>query len=492
MPREAPYNRQQSLDSYSSASDRRGSTVAPPSRRRTHSGRAASSSSSPSSYKSFSNSSGDSFAMSSSRRSGSISLSIAKSDMETTDGAGGDIAFMRGLSESSWIRQQVYAIVSHGGFNTAILFVIMLNTALLAVQTTPTLNANYGWYLTVLDQIFLGIYLMETGLKLSVYLTAYFKSGWNVFDFIIVVTSVIIRLVRVFRAFRAVRSLRALRAISFLRSLQVLVATLLKSIPAMSSIVSLAFLVLYIFAVIARSLYGNVDKWRFGHIGNTLFRLFAVLTLDDWSTIYLDNREVAPDMFFFLFVFVLLEALFVAVIVSNLDQQGEAEQRSLKRLLGPRSKSANPDDPSGGQRQRRRDTAGSGDPDAQQQAYDESNDGTQPTLPPAGALHGMFEAEWGIDAYYPPYVPLRTKVLAGDYFALCATLERNMQYYGSQSLVIDDLVVLAKGGELDPGGVGGTGAGSIGGEVRSTNAGGSGARSGPVTGIGSTSAGGGS
>ncbi|KNE57432.1 hypothetical protein AMAG_18048 [Allomyces macrogynus ATCC 38327] len=110
---------------------------------------------------------------------------------------------------------------------------------------------------------------METITKFYVYRLAYFKSGWNNFDLVIVLTSVfsfllpalvlsssggsstmafnpkVIRLFRVFRAFRAIRSLRALRAITFLSSLQVLVQTLLQSIPAMSSIVALAGLVLF-------------------------------------------------------------------------------------------------------------------------------------------------------------------------------------------------------------------------------------------------------
>ena len=63
----------------------------------------------------------------------------------------------------------------------------------------------------------------------------------------------ILRLLRVFRAIRAVRALRVLRTISFLKNLQVIVGTLLSSIPALSNIILLLFLVLYVFAIMGSS-----------------------------------------------------------------------------------------------------------------------------------------------------------------------------------------------------------------------------------------------
>ncbi len=54
----------------------------------------------------------------------------------------------------------------------------------------------------------------------------------------------IFRLLRLFRTIRAIRALRVLRTIAFFQSLQMIVTTLLRSIPAMSSIAFLLLLVL--------------------------------------------------------------------------------------------------------------------------------------------------------------------------------------------------------------------------------------------------------
>ncbi|KAJ3361104.1 Cation channel sperm-associated protein 1 [Allomyces javanicus] len=271
-----------------------------------------------------------------------------------TTGALSQLHLLANLAESHWIRRQCFLLCSSSTFNNAILALIVLNTVLLAVQTTTYINTNYGWYLSLLDQSFLGIYLMETLVKLFVFRLAYFKVGWNIFDFSIVLSSIlsfllpvllnaavsfnpkVIRLLRVFRAFRAIRSLRALRAISFLKSLQVLVEALLASIPAMSSILALIALALYVFAVIARVIYAKLDPHHFGSLPRSMFWLFSLMTLDDWSKIWIENKDAAPDIFAFLFAFLFLESfvflnLFVAVIVSNLDESSKRMERIRKR-----------------------------------------------------------------------------------------------------------------------------------------------------------------
>jgi hypothetical protein len=38
-----------------------------------------------------------------------------------------------------------------------------------------------AWYLAIIDQLFLGIYVMEMVLKIWVFRISYFKTGWNIF-----------------------------------------------------------------------------------------------------------------------------------------------------------------------------------------------------------------------------------------------------------------------------------------------------------------------
>lgn len=45
-----------------------------------------------------------------------------------------------------------------------------------------------------------------------------------------------------------------------------------------------------LFSVVLRALFRHADPKRFQNIFTTIFTLFTLLTLDDWSLIYLDSR----------------------------------------------------------------------------------------------------------------------------------------------------------------------------------------------------------
>lgn len=45
-----------------------------------------------------------------------------------------------------------------------------------------------------------------------------------------------------------------------------------------------------LFSVVLRALFRQSDPKRFQNIFTTIFTLFTLLTLDDWSLIYLDSR----------------------------------------------------------------------------------------------------------------------------------------------------------------------------------------------------------
>ncbi|KAI9159449.1 Cation channel sperm-associated protein 1 [Blastocladiella emersonii ATCC 22665] len=348
-------------------------------------------------------------------------------------------------------RAALHRLVTHKLFSSTILALILSNTVLMALQTTGV-NVNYGWYFDLIDMCFLGVYLMETGIKLYVFRLLYFKSGWNSFDFTIVAVSIlsflmpyiaqasagfntqILRLLRIFRAFRALRSLRVLRTISMFRSLQILVETILRSIPALGSIVCLMALILYIFAVVARSLYSGVDQHRFGSMGTTLFRLFSVLTFDDWSSLYIDSRDKDATIYFFMFAFVVLEGfillnLFVAVIVSNLSNGHMRDRAKTARALKPVEQPVTA-------------TASVENLVDKTKANDEER-----------ALLALFEthsATTSVEWLYPPTLSAKRRELIGRYFALLALLEHNWRATARQGQVLDDLVDLTKGSRSKP------------------------------------------
>lgn len=268
----------------------------------------------------------------------------------------GTVIHIHPLYNKGKVRQHAYDLIESKGFHLFLLIVILTNTALIGFQTVKTISYNAGWYLSVLNVIYLAIYIVEFILKFYASRLKYFQDKWNLFDFFIMATSIfdffwpmimkdpltvdtdILRVFRLLRGFRALRALRVLRTIKFLKNLQITVTAIVQSIPALSSIIMLISLVLYIFAIIGKGLYKDVDPNRFGNIGRASFTLFQLITLDDWFFMYTEVRDTNPNywhILIYLVTFIVLENfifinLFIAVIVDNLERAHASARTSLQ------------------------------------------------------------------------------------------------------------------------------------------------------------------
>ena len=229
---------------------------------------------------------------------------------------------------SAW-RERLRSFVEADLFQYAIIAVIVANAVVIGLETSEWAMSRFGTLLVVLDTIALAIFVFEITLKLAVYRLTFFRSAWNVFDFVIVG----IALVPAFEGLtvlRALRILRALRLLSMVPKMRMVVQGLLGAIPAMGSVLALLALVFYVFSVIATKLFGTRFPEWFGTIGDSLFSLFQVMTLESWSMgIVRPVMEVYPQAWAFFVPFILITTfavlnLFIAIIVNSMhDAAGE-------------------------------------------------------------------------------------------------------------------------------------------------------------------------
>ncbi|KAM7329733.1 hypothetical protein ACRRTK_011346 [Alexandromys fortis] len=236
------------------------------------------------------------------------------------------------ISHLIWgLRQMMMSLTQSLGFETFIFIVVCLNTVVLVAQTFTELEIRGEWFFMVLDSIFLSIYVIEAVLKLIALGLEYFYDPWNNLDFFIMVMAVLdFVLIQInslsysfynhslFRILKVFKSMRALRAIRVLRRL--------RSLPP-----RLLVLLLVLFSVVLRALFRKSDPKRFQNIFTTLFTLFTMLTLDDWSLIYIDSRAqgawyIIPILMIYIIIqyFIFLKelhcalcSLVIAVLVDN-------------------------------------------------------------------------------------------------------------------------------------------------------------------------------
>jgi voltage-gated sodium channel len=244
------------------------------------------------------------------------------------------------MSQSSQIqpkslRTRVEALVSRTSFQNFILAVILFNAVVLGLETSQTAMAAAGPLIVTLDKVCLAIFVVEIALKLFARGTAFFRNGWNIFDFVIVGIS-LIPSAQGLSVLRALRILRLLRVLSVTPSLRRVVEGLMNALPGMGSVFLLMGIIFYIGSVMATKLFGAEFPQWFGTIGRSGYSLFQIMTLESWSMgIVRPVMEVYPYAWAFFVPFILVTTfavvnLVVGLIVNSMQDAHnlEAEERT--------------------------------------------------------------------------------------------------------------------------------------------------------------------
>ena len=218
--------------------------------------------------------------------------------------------------------------------NIFITLVILINAITLGLETSEELVSEIGNMLIYVDKIALSIFVIELLIKLFVYRLSFFKSGWNVFDFIIVTIALIptsgpLSILRAFRIFRA------LRLLSMVPSMKKVIQAMFYAIPGIASVGTIIVLIFYISAVLVTNFFGNKFEDWFGSIGESMYSLFQIMTLESWSMgIVRPVMEEYPYAWAFFVPFILVTTfavlnLFIGIIVDAMQHQtNEDEDKS--------------------------------------------------------------------------------------------------------------------------------------------------------------------
>ena len=227
-------------------------------------------------------------------------------------------------------------------FQGAILLIILINSIVLGLQTFPSIEKSIGGVLNVIDLICIGVFIAEMLLKMVAYkFIGYFKSAWNWFDFIIILTSVLsglavlssMRILRVFRVFRSLKGLRGFKMVSSLKPLQAIISAIGKSLPGISWTAMLLIVIYYIYAIIGVTQFGTAFPEWFGNIPKAMYTVFQVMTLESWS-MGISRPVMAEFSFAWLYFvsFVLVTAfvmmnVVVGIVVSAISEVTEANKK---------------------------------------------------------------------------------------------------------------------------------------------------------------------
>ena len=235
---------------------------------------------------------------------------------------------------------QCQRLVDSKYFEPIIIAIIVANSLLLGMETSKTLEERFGDQMRLGNQVALSIFIIEAIIKMVALAPRsyrYFKDGWNVFDFIVIVAALIPATGQFAVIARLARLLRALRLISAVKELRLIINALVRSIPSVGHVMMLMGIIVYIYAIMGYHFFHVDDPQNWGSLGRSCLTLFNIITLEGWTEVMAVAMEINPYAWIYFVSFVVVGTfvvinLLIAIIINNLD---EAKLERLRELEEP-------------------------------------------------------------------------------------------------------------------------------------------------------------
>ena len=226
------------------------------------------------------------------------------------------------------LKEKVIEIREARWFSNLTTAIIIFYASVLGVKTIGEIEGDYSTFLYLMDYFVTIYFLIEIIIKMSAEknLKDFFKSGWNIFDFVIVFITLIpldnssmaavARLMRIFRVLRLLTSRPQLKNI---------IDMLIGAIPAIVDIVILMFIIFYVYAILGNYLFESAPSGLWRDLLIAMLTLFRILTFEDWTDVMYEGMEIHPWSWVYFVSFVIIAAfvffnLFVAVIIGEMEK----------------------------------------------------------------------------------------------------------------------------------------------------------------------------
>jgi len=175
----------------------------------------------------------------------------------------------------------------------------------------------------------------------------FWRSAWNVFDFVIVIISIVsmvasnlpgVGVLRLFRAFRVFRLFKRIK------SLKIIIEGVVRSLPGVFNAFAVLLLIMSIWAIMAVNFWKDDHPNEFGNFGLSLLTFFQIMTYDAWCSgvareliMEAEGQAVIVAFFFLMYVFInsiMMTNVVVAILlekfiaaIEELSSEGPAPSR---------------------------------------------------------------------------------------------------------------------------------------------------------------------
>jgi voltage-gated sodium channel len=236
-------------------------------------------------------------------------------------------------------RNALARLVDSPTFTTFIVVTIAVNAAVLGLQTYEGIDDRWGDALFAINGICLAIFVVELAIRIASYWPrplAFFRNGWNVFDFVVILAVFISGIRENSTLLRLLRLLRVVRIVRLLPDLRVLLLGIWRSVPPLASIGAVTAMILFVYGMVGWIWFGDELPGEWGNIGRAMLTLFVMLTLENFPQ-YMDAAmEVEPWAWIYFVSFILVAAfiilnVLIGVVLNSMEEARELDRREALR-----------------------------------------------------------------------------------------------------------------------------------------------------------------
>ncbi|KAM5281099.1 sodium channel protein type 11 subunit alpha [Ctenodactylus gundi] len=261
----------------------------------------------------------------------------------------------------------VFNLVTSQVFDVFIMALIILNMVIMMAESRDQ-DDHVKQIFNYLNIAFVIIFTLECLIKIFALRQYYFTNGWNLFDCVVVVLSIVSVMISLlekqeaiafpptlFRIARLARIGRILRLVRAARGIRTLLFALMMSLPSLFNIGLLLFLVMFIYAIIGMNYFCNMEKkdevgniFNFNTFGSSMLCLFQITTSAGWDSLLNhmlsqrtsckggpseghELRTIAITYFvsYVIISFLIVINMYIAVILENFNTATEESEEPL-------------------------------------------------------------------------------------------------------------------------------------------------------------------
>uniref|UniRef100_A0A5F9DN76 Cation channel sperm associated 3 n=1 Tax=Oryctolagus cuniculus TaxID=9986 RepID=A0A5F9DN76_RABIT len=243
-------------------------------------------------------------------------------------------------------RAFVKRVVTSRLFQIVMISTVSLNAFFMVLWTSYKIRYQLFRVLEISEVIFVSIYASEFSMKVYVDPIDYWKDGYNLLDVVIIIIIVIPHFLRkikdkhypYFNIADGIQSLRILKFITYSRGIRTLITAVGQTVYTVASVLTLFFVLMYIFAILGFCLFGASEKGDLNNWGNlavAFFTLFSLATVDGWTNLQqqLDNRNFVLSRAFTITFILIASFIFLSMFVGVMIMHTEDSIKKFEREL---------------------------------------------------------------------------------------------------------------------------------------------------------------